>query len=79
MIHIIQDRYGYWLSVAAESEIDAIRKSSNLSDEANLEYATTSYIGLASDVSDEEFEKHNCSIAMENGINHCQCGYHKEV
>ena len=77
MEHIISDRYGYWESIDADSQEDAIRNSSNLDTEANLDYATTYYIGDSSEISDAEIERHNCSVAMDIGGNDCRCGHHE--
>ena len=75
--HIVRDRYGYWLEIEALSPDEAVRTSSNLAETANLDYATTAYVELASKISDKEFEQHNCAVAMDIGDMHCQCGRHE--
>lgn len=77
--YVISDRYGYWLRVWASSPDEAIRFSSNLAPGANLEYATTEYVGEPdelADIGDNIIEIHNCSVAHEIGGNDCQCGCH---
>lgn len=76
-LYIISDRYGYWQYIEAVSPDEAVRLSSNLAPEADLDYATTSYVGEESEISDEEFERHNCAIAMDIGGHECRCGGHE--
>lgn len=75
--YVVEDRYGYWSIVSADSTNDAVRRSSNLADEADMKYATTFYVGEASDISCEEMEYHNCGIAMKMGDS-CRCGHHDD-
>jgi len=77
MRYIIQDRYGYWEVVEAADPDEAVRTSSNLAAEANLDYASTSFVGAASKFTEEQFHRHNCEVAMDYGME-CQCGFHKD-
>jgi len=77
MEHIISDRYGYWEGIDAASADEAVRMSSNLAPEANLDYAITKYVGEATEISDEEIARQNCARAMDIGGYQCQCGHHE--
>ena len=69
MEYIVRDRYGYWIEISASSPEEAIRQSSNLAKEANLDYATTFFIGEAAEFSDD-LQRHNCAVAMDIGGGH---------
>ena len=71
--YVIRDRYGYWVNIEANSPDDAVRRGSNLSKDASLEYASCSYVGQ---VSQEEVDVHNCETAYDIAGMRCQCGKH---
>lgn len=74
--YTIADRHGYWSDLGADTPQEAVRKSSNLADDANIHHATTRYIGLSSSISDGDFATHNCGTAMGHGSDRCMCGNH---
>jgi len=74
---VVADRHGYWTIIeGVDTPDDAVRQASNLSEDANLEYASNTWVGwLYKDVDTEELCVHNCEVAMSHGTQ-CQCGYH---
>ena len=73
--YVVRDRHGYLEAVWAETPDEAVRAASNLSEEADLEFASYSFESEADNMSADEFEYRNCSVAMDHG-NNCYCGHH---